>query len=653
MLLQLPDYCPLEQLSQSKHALCMVDGDFPWSIVYNNVEQILAEHSSQAPLTDFHSLLGTEWLKDSVIAALIDCMKRGIPKPDSAAAMTMEPPSALRGSAAGKHARSINLDEVCIVDPAMSRKILMAFRTRDYGDVLRVFSHSCKFKTVKRILMPLNVSWEGITLGTGDHWMFAELHLDTGTTHLYDWFKKQHDQYEKIAGVATCYTAIMCTDAYVCPRHTVTHSRCTPPAAPLQDLLVVLRQRCVGLCLSPTIDNTKRMVSVHNAKAQQNGYDCGVWTCYTMYHRALQQSTTQDPADIFTDMNMKTPQDAKCFRSSNANLLLSVALSPATSLRAHVPPVLSTVTLSGIHTSVFKCRLWMLISLPAYKHDYPKCVVWSDRNTRLSANKVHSDQVTVEPQVYTAEAWHASVRRDQPALFKIPDFSPDVMKSGLRDFAQSDTHQFCTSGGGAVQMRSVFNDENKQNVKRIEDGIYPEKVPPALPATNILQQACPPNCTVMDTWLAIKAYIDTHFPPEQHDPETRAMTIVTGNVTGVVGSHKCYGVDVDKNGMRVGCHFDAFASAGFLLAGSKDFRVCEPCTFGPNSSLNPHANERYDIDAAFCEKGVWYNIHLKPGYVMYLPMHWWHQVSHTAPLFFCPAPSQHLGKPANGSRICV
>jgi hypothetical protein len=104
---------------------------------------------------------------------LIDCMKRGIPMPDSAAARTMEPPSALRGSAAGKHARCINLDEVCILDPAMSRKILMAFRTRDYGDVLRVFSHSCKFKTVKRILMPLNISWEGISLGTGSHWIFA------------------------------------------------------------------------------------------------------------------------------------------------------------------------------------------------------------------------------------------------------------------------------------------------------------------------------------------------------------------------------------------------------------------------------------------------------------------------------------------------
>jgi hypothetical protein len=155
----------------------MVDGDFPWNIVYDNVEQILAEHSSQAPLTDFHSLLGTEWLKDSVIAALIDCMKRGIPKPDSAAAMTMEPPSALRGSAAGKHARCINLDEVCILDPAMSRKILMAFRTRDYGDVLRVFSHSCKFKTVKRILMPLNISWEGITLGTGSLYIYIYIYI--------------------------------------------------------------------------------------------------------------------------------------------------------------------------------------------------------------------------------------------------------------------------------------------------------------------------------------------------------------------------------------------------------------------------------------------------------------------------------------------
>lgn len=38
------------------------------------------------------------------------------------------------------------------------------------------------------------------------------------------------------------------------------------------------------------------------------------------------------------------------------------------------------------------------------------------------------------------------------------------------------------------------------------------------------------------------------------------MIIVTGNVSQVDGSHNYYGVHVDKNGMRVGCHFDAFAS---------------------------------------------------------------------------------------------
>jgi len=58
----------------------------------------------------------------------------------------------------------------------------------------------------------------------------------------------------------------------------------------------------------------------------------------------------------------------------------------------------------------------MLISLPAYIHDHPNFVVCSDRNTRQSANKVHSEQVTVQPQDYTAEAWHAAVLRDTPTL---------------------------------------------------------------------------------------------------------------------------------------------------------------------------------------------------------------------------------------------
>ena len=45
MLLQLPEYCPLEQLSKSKHAPYLDDNDFSWQIVYDNIQQILVELS--------------------------------------------------------------------------------------------------------------------------------------------------------------------------------------------------------------------------------------------------------------------------------------------------------------------------------------------------------------------------------------------------------------------------------------------------------------------------------------------------------------------------------------------------------------------------------------------------------------------------------
>ena len=273
----------------------------------------------------------------------------------------------------------------------------------------------------------------------------------------------------------------------------------------------------------------------------------------------------------------------------------------------------------------------MLTSLPPYKHDHPNFVVFRDRHTRQSANRVHSEQVTVEPQEYTSEAWHAAVVDNKPALFQIPGFSPDNMKTALLEFARNDTHQFCTTGGGhgsqGVRMKLVFNDDDKKNLGRIEDGIYPEKVAPAVLVTNILQQACPSNCPLLQAWLQCRVYVDTHFQNNQHDPETREILIATGDVSMVTGTHNRDGVQVDKTGWRVGCHFDAFASAGILAAGRKTFRVCAPTSLSPKRDLNPHENERYDIDAAFCETGVWYTINLKPGYIMYLPMHWWHQVS--------------------------
>ena len=160
----------------------------------------------------------------------------------------------------------------------------------------------------------------------------------------------------------------------------------------------------------------------------------------------------------------------------------------------------------------------MLTSLPAYIHDHPHCVVFGDhqRSSRRNMNKVRSEEVTVQPQEYTAAAWHAAVLQDKPALF----------------------------------------------------------------------------------------------------------IIATGDLTGIVGEQECYGVHCDKNGMRVGCHFDSFAAIAFLASGSKTFRTCAPTALAPKRDLNAHANERHDIDAAFCETATWYNIHMLPGHVMYLPMHW-------------------------------
>ena len=164
MHLRLPACCPLEQLTFSNYGAIFLDDDFSWTLIYNQLKQHLQDCNSTVAMENFQSILGTEWLADPVIFTMIDCLKRGMPLPDSETARTMDPPSALRGGHdANKHPRSIDLEQVCILDSVVSRKILIALQTGDYADVLRIFKHECKFKTVKRILLPLNTSWEGIT----------------------------------------------------------------------------------------------------------------------------------------------------------------------------------------------------------------------------------------------------------------------------------------------------------------------------------------------------------------------------------------------------------------------------------------------------------------------------------------------------------
>jgi hypothetical protein len=81
MVLQLPGWCPLQQLSRSPHDDLLSDSECHWRIVYNSIEQILSEGKSPVVLSNFECLLGTAWLSDSVMADMIDCLKRGIPQP--------------------------------------------------------------------------------------------------------------------------------------------------------------------------------------------------------------------------------------------------------------------------------------------------------------------------------------------------------------------------------------------------------------------------------------------------------------------------------------------------------------------------------------------------------------------------------------------
>ena len=76
MVLQLPGWCPLQQLSRSPHDDLLSDGECHWRIVYNSIEQILSEGKSPVVLSNFECLLGTAWLSDSVMADMIDWVER-------------------------------------------------------------------------------------------------------------------------------------------------------------------------------------------------------------------------------------------------------------------------------------------------------------------------------------------------------------------------------------------------------------------------------------------------------------------------------------------------------------------------------------------------------------------------------------------------
>ena len=109
--------------------------------------------------------------------------------------------------------------------------------------------------------------------------------------------------------------------------------------------------------------------------------------------------------------------------------------------------------------------------------------------------------------------------------------------------------------------------------------------------------------------------------------------IVTGNCSGIQDTHANSTVSVDKDGQLVGCHFDSYSALAMLGATDKNFRTCSPLTLSMSPKTNDNnPNERYDIDALFCEVGEWYLLHPR---VMYFPAHFWHEVASTPWSFAC------------------
>ena len=87
--------------------------------------------------------------------------------------------------------------------------------------------------------------------------------------------------------------------------------------APLLSLLQQMPDHCSGLCATEAKSSPK--VTVVRMDAQQNGYDCGVWTLYALHTRVLRTVTKQDPDNIFQDMHMQSPVQTLSFRCVDAH----------------------------------------------------------------------------------------------------------------------------------------------------------------------------------------------------------------------------------------------------------------------------------------------------------------------------------------------
>ncbi len=75
-----------------------------------------------------------------------------------------------------------------------------------------------------------------------------------------------------------------------------------------------------------------------------------------------------------------------------------------------------------------------------------------------------------------------------------------------------------------------------------------------------------------DQSMTCQKFILETFSTDGHDPDTRGFVIVTGNCSGIQGTHTNHTVRVDKDVQLVGCHFDGYIALAMLGSGDKFFR---------------------------------------------------------------------------------
>lgn len=251
-------------------------------------------------LLKYQCLLPGKWIECDIMEQWMQYLKLGMhsySSPDNSNHNLLEPRPEV-SQQAKMPSRVLDMAEVCFLDTQVGKLVTRAHQSHDYKSVLRALANSCNFTTVKRVLLPVNtgVNTHGLYIaddGQGSHWILAELHLSSNKVHLFDWMgDSQPSYYQQVSGeVLLCCVPHGCVMCWCVPLPNQTRPvpdnifrvlSCCRCAAPLCSLLTVMHQRCSGLCA--TNSDAPEMI-LHRRRVQKNGYDCGVWTLYTMYYR--------------------------------------------------------------------------------------------------------------------------------------------------------------------------------------------------------------------------------------------------------------------------------------------------------------------------------------------------------------------------------